>query len=288
MDIWLKKSTIWTATHSLRSSPSGSCTAWRRSAPLPSVASACFNKSWRWVPSGILFLGYKGRQQSKYKLQLSTHQPTWRAYFECFLSTAREKEVHCTRNTDCEKNQASQALDIGSSCYNTNMEWLYSRILIGWLNESFRNCVLDFYWHIGNALARAHSVICARVHRVICARMRIRVPSWKSKFCFDLFSATFDSWNSHILTITFRLISVLVCSVMKTYFLPHWRLDNDQKSIDLLPSTCLLRVSVGIFSLLWSSFFILSASRKTRPSHKILQCLERTKWRLWSRKNHPS
>ena len=47
---------LLTATHSLRSSPSGSITASRRF-PLPSVAAACFIKSYWCVPSGIFFFG---------------------------------------------------------------------------------------------------------------------------------------------------------------------------------------------------------------------------------------
>lgn len=47
---------LLTATHSFKSSPSGNMTAIRRF-PLPSVASACFNSSYWWEPSGIFFLG---------------------------------------------------------------------------------------------------------------------------------------------------------------------------------------------------------------------------------------
>lgn len=47
---------LLTATHSLRSSPSGSMTAMRRF-PLPSVASACFSNSYWCEPSGIFFFG---------------------------------------------------------------------------------------------------------------------------------------------------------------------------------------------------------------------------------------
>lgn len=47
---------LFTATHSFKSSPSGSMTAMRRF-PLPSVASACFNSSYWCDPSGIFFLG---------------------------------------------------------------------------------------------------------------------------------------------------------------------------------------------------------------------------------------
>lgn len=49
---------LFTATHSLRSSPSGSCTALRR-LPDPNVAAACFMRSYWWVPSGMFFLGLK-------------------------------------------------------------------------------------------------------------------------------------------------------------------------------------------------------------------------------------
>lgn len=49
---------LLTATHSLRSSPSGSMTAERR-LPEPSVAAACFIRSYWWVPSGMCFLGLK-------------------------------------------------------------------------------------------------------------------------------------------------------------------------------------------------------------------------------------
>ena len=49
---------LLTATHSLRSSPSGSDTASLR-LPLPSVAAACFIRSYWWEPSGIFFLGLK-------------------------------------------------------------------------------------------------------------------------------------------------------------------------------------------------------------------------------------
>lgn len=49
---------LLTATHSLRSSPSGSSTANLR-LPEPRVAAACFIRSYWWVPSGIFFLGLK-------------------------------------------------------------------------------------------------------------------------------------------------------------------------------------------------------------------------------------
>ncbi len=49
---------LFTAIHSLRSSPSGNITASRR-LPLPSVAAACFIKSYWCVPSGIFFFGLK-------------------------------------------------------------------------------------------------------------------------------------------------------------------------------------------------------------------------------------
>ena len=49
---------LLTATHSLRSSPSGSWTASRR-LPEPSVAAACFIKSYWWVPSAMFFFGLK-------------------------------------------------------------------------------------------------------------------------------------------------------------------------------------------------------------------------------------
>jgi len=49
---------LLTATHSFRSSPSGSMTASRRF-PEPNVAAACFIKSYWWVPSGIFFFGLK-------------------------------------------------------------------------------------------------------------------------------------------------------------------------------------------------------------------------------------
>lgn len=47
---------LLTATHSLRSSPSGSSTANLR-LPEPRVAAACFIRSYWCVPSGIFFLG---------------------------------------------------------------------------------------------------------------------------------------------------------------------------------------------------------------------------------------
>lgn len=47
---------LLTATHSLRSSPSGSATAFRR-LPEPNVAAACFIRSYWCVPSGIFFFG---------------------------------------------------------------------------------------------------------------------------------------------------------------------------------------------------------------------------------------
>lgn len=47
---------LLTATHSLRSSPSGNATAFRK-LPEPNVAAACFIKSYWWVPSGIFFFG---------------------------------------------------------------------------------------------------------------------------------------------------------------------------------------------------------------------------------------
>lgn len=56
MLIWLKKSTVLTATHSLRSSPSGSMTASLKF-PDPRVAAACFIKSCWCVPSGMFFFG---------------------------------------------------------------------------------------------------------------------------------------------------------------------------------------------------------------------------------------
>lgn len=49
---------LFTATHSLRSSPSGKATALRKF-PEPSVAAACFIRSYWWVPSGMFFLGLK-------------------------------------------------------------------------------------------------------------------------------------------------------------------------------------------------------------------------------------
>lgn len=49
---------LLTATHSLRSSPSGSMTA-RRKFPEPKVAAACFIKSYWWVPSAMFFRGLK-------------------------------------------------------------------------------------------------------------------------------------------------------------------------------------------------------------------------------------
>lgn len=49
---------LFTAIHSLRSSPSGSMTACLRF-PLPSVASACFSSSYWWEPSGMFFFGLK-------------------------------------------------------------------------------------------------------------------------------------------------------------------------------------------------------------------------------------
>ena len=52
---WQKYS-LFTATHSFKSSPSGSITASRRF-PLPSVAAACFIRSYWCVPSGMFFLG---------------------------------------------------------------------------------------------------------------------------------------------------------------------------------------------------------------------------------------
>lgn len=57
---WLKKSTVLTASHSFRSSPSGNNTAPRK-LPEPSVASA-YRFSWYClVPSGMLRLGLKVR-----------------------------------------------------------------------------------------------------------------------------------------------------------------------------------------------------------------------------------
>merc|ERR1719154_76592 len=58
MFIWLKKSTVLTAIHSFKSSPSGNCTADRKF-PDPRVAAACFIRSYWCVPSGICFLGLK-------------------------------------------------------------------------------------------------------------------------------------------------------------------------------------------------------------------------------------
>lgn len=58
---WLNRNSVrynllFTATHSFKSSPSGSITASLRF-PLPKVAAACFIKSYWWVPSGIFFFG---------------------------------------------------------------------------------------------------------------------------------------------------------------------------------------------------------------------------------------
>lgn len=47
---------LLTATHSLRSSPSGNKTA-NLKLPEPRVAAACFIRSYWCVPSGIFFLG---------------------------------------------------------------------------------------------------------------------------------------------------------------------------------------------------------------------------------------
>lgn len=49
---------LFTATHSFKSSPSGSITASLK-LPEPRVAAACFIKSYWWVPSGIFFFGLK-------------------------------------------------------------------------------------------------------------------------------------------------------------------------------------------------------------------------------------
>ena len=49
---------LFTATHSFRSSPSGSITACLKF-PLPRVAAACFIKSYWCVPSGMCFFGLK-------------------------------------------------------------------------------------------------------------------------------------------------------------------------------------------------------------------------------------
>lgn len=53
---WCGKCLLFTATHSLRSSPSGKATAFRR-LPEPNVAAACFIRSYWCVPSGIFFFG---------------------------------------------------------------------------------------------------------------------------------------------------------------------------------------------------------------------------------------
>jgi hypothetical protein len=55
-ELHMKEHSLLTATHSFWSSPSGSITANLR-LPDPSVAAACFIKSYWWVPSGIFFLG---------------------------------------------------------------------------------------------------------------------------------------------------------------------------------------------------------------------------------------
>lgn len=55
-DIYKNEHSLLTATHSFWSSPSGSITANLR-LPDPSVAAACFIKSYWWVPSGMFFLG---------------------------------------------------------------------------------------------------------------------------------------------------------------------------------------------------------------------------------------
>lgn len=53
-----KDDLLLTATHSFKSSPSGSITA-NRKFPEPNVAAACFIKSYWCVPSGIFFFGLK-------------------------------------------------------------------------------------------------------------------------------------------------------------------------------------------------------------------------------------
>lgn len=51
-----KHDLLLTATHSFKSSPSGSATAFLKF-PDPNVAAACFMRSYWWVPSGIFFFG---------------------------------------------------------------------------------------------------------------------------------------------------------------------------------------------------------------------------------------
>lgn len=77
MLIWLKKSTVLTAIHSLRSSPSGNMTACLR-LPLPRVASACFKSSYWWDPSGIFFFGLNVFEERLLKRKLILASPRGR------------------------------------------------------------------------------------------------------------------------------------------------------------------------------------------------------------------
>lgn len=77
MLIWLKKSTVLTAIHSLRSSPSGNITACLR-LPLPRVASACFKSSYWWDPSGIFFFGLNVFEERLLKRKLILASPRGR------------------------------------------------------------------------------------------------------------------------------------------------------------------------------------------------------------------
>ena len=106
MLIWLKKSTVLTAIHSFRSSPSGSWTAclkfpevikrWRKSRhvrskidlPDPRVAAACFIKSCWCEPSGMFFLGLKVFEdllplKPKLKKHIAfTFSPSWKGTYK--------------------------------------------------------------------------------------------------------------------------------------------------------------------------------------------------------------
>lgn len=75
---------LFTATHSLRSSPSGKATALRKF-PEPSVAAACFIRSYWWVPSGIFFLGLK---------VLLEREPLWGKEWELYWYATTTNHTH--------------------------------------------------------------------------------------------------------------------------------------------------------------------------------------------------
>ena len=94
--IWLKKSTVLTATHSSTSSPSGSSTANLR-LPDPKVALACFIRSCWWDPSGIFFFGLKVFED---RLPLKIRKRCHKIYVQpCFSSSLSDLQIEGRNET---------------------------------------------------------------------------------------------------------------------------------------------------------------------------------------------